>query len=53
LADKIARFLEEPDLGDDLRRNTRFVLDKLIDFESMVSAYGRVFQEAWLSGDGQ
>lgn len=50
LADKIINLVEDPDLRRRLSKNTINALDSLIDFESMVTAYGKVFQEAWLSG---
>ncbi len=50
LATHLERFLREPELRKKFAANSAFVLDTLTDFEAMVSAYGEVFREAWLSG---
>lgn len=50
LADIITRLIDEPLLRQKLAHNSRHALDMLTDFEAMVSAYGRIFREAWLSG---
>lgn len=50
LACHIDRLLCEPKLRQQLADNSRYVLETLNDFETMVSAYGGAFREAWLSG---
>jgi glycosyltransferase involved in cell wall biosynthesis len=50
LADRIVTLMERPHLRKKLARNSRHVLGTLPDFDSMASAYGSVFREAWLSG---
>jgi O-antigen biosynthesis protein len=50
LAEAILRLSNAPPLRKRLAGNNRHLLDMLIDYESMVSAYGKIFREAWLSG---
>ena len=50
LTGHIDRLLGEPRLRQRLADNSRFVLETLNDFETMVSAYGSAFREAWLTG---
>jgi GT2 family glycosyltransferase/glycosyltransferase involved in cell wall biosynthesis len=50
LAEQITRLVEAPDLRQRLADNSRYVLAGLNDFDGMITAYARVFREAWLSG---
>ena len=50
LSGHIERLLREPRLRQQLAGNSRNVLDTLTSFDAMVSAYGSIFREAWLSG---
>jgi GT2 family glycosyltransferase/glycosyltransferase involved in cell wall biosynthesis len=50
LAQAIDRLVDYPGLGQMLAANTATALESLIDFDSMVEAYAKVFREAWVSG---
>jgi GT2 family glycosyltransferase/glycosyltransferase involved in cell wall biosynthesis len=50
LAKAISMLKTDSDRRRDLAANSRYVLESINDYETMVAAYGRVFQEAWLSG---
>ncbi len=50
LAANIAEFLDNPDRRQTMAANSKYALASLIDYDSMVEAYGKVFREAWLSG---
>jgi glycosyltransferase involved in cell wall biosynthesis len=49
LARAIDRLIENPTLTKRLAANTVTALESLIDFDSMVNEYGKVFREAWVS----
>jgi glycosyltransferase involved in cell wall biosynthesis len=50
LADRLTSLLADPGLRQRLADNSKPVLETLQDFDTMLSSYGRVFREAWLSG---
>jgi GT2 family glycosyltransferase/glycosyltransferase involved in cell wall biosynthesis len=50
LAERLGDLVRDADLRRRLAENSRYVLDTLNDYEMMVSAYAKVFREAWLSG---
>jgi GT2 family glycosyltransferase/glycosyltransferase involved in cell wall biosynthesis len=50
LAENVTRLVEDAALRRAMASASPVVLDSLIDYESMVDAYAKVFQEAWLSG---
>jgi O-antigen biosynthesis protein len=50
LAERITSVLVDPGLRQRLACNSKPVLETLPDFETMISSYGKVFREAWLSG---
>ncbi|HEY6252975.1 MAG TPA: hypothetical protein VI685_23705, partial [Candidatus Angelobacter sp.] len=50
LAEKLTVLINNPGLRREMGANSKLELDSIIDYESMVRAYGLVFQEAWLSG---
>jgi glycosyltransferase involved in cell wall biosynthesis len=50
LAERLGDLVKDADLRRRLAENSRYVLDTLNDYEMMVSAYAKVFREAWLSG---
>ena len=50
LAGILENLISHPDLRRGLAESSRHVLDTLNEYEMMVSAYAKVFREAWLSG---
>lgn len=50
LTRNIERIVMDPALRQRFAANSPEVLDTLTDFEAMVTAYGKAFREAWLSG---
>ncbi|HUK89183.1 MAG TPA: glycosyltransferase, partial [Blastocatellia bacterium] len=50
LAKKLATLIDDEDLRGQMGANSKLQIDSLIDYDSMVKAYGAVFQKAWLSG---
>ena len=53
LAGAIVSMVENAELRQRLASNTGPALDSLIDFETMVDAYGQIFREAWVSGSSR
>ena len=49
LAEKLTVLINDRELRRRMGSNSILELDSIIDYESMVRAYGQVFQEAWLS----
>jgi glycosyltransferase involved in cell wall biosynthesis/GT2 family glycosyltransferase len=50
LAERLENLVIHPELRRSFGESSRHVLDTLNDYEMMVSAYAKVFREAWLSG---
>lgn len=50
LAEAIEKLVTNSELRKRLGDNSKQVLDTMIDYDTMVLSYGRVFREAWLSG---
>jgi GT2 family glycosyltransferase/glycosyltransferase involved in cell wall biosynthesis len=50
LAEHISALAADPKLRGEMGANSKLELDAIIDYRSMLAAYARVFQEAWLSG---
>lgn len=50
LAQKLEQLIADTDLRQRFAIHSGYVLDTLMDYETMVKAYGQVFREAWLSG---
>ena len=50
LASAILRLLKDPDLRRKLAEKSIPVLETINDYDTMASAYARLFRQAWLSG---
>jgi O-antigen biosynthesis protein len=50
LAKAVKKLVADDGLRAKMARNSRYVIDTLTDYDTMVAAYGETFREAWLSG---